>query len=85
LTSVFRTPDYNKECGGVKGSQHLAGRAADVSCPFGLTFDQFRDGVLGIAGRNVSRIRYVKAYRHQGFIHLDIRPTEELVVEDADP
>jgi uncharacterized protein YcbK (DUF882 family) len=30
ITSGYRTPDYNRRVGGVKKSQHLIGKAADI-------------------------------------------------------
>lgn len=82
LTSVYRTEAYNAEVGGRPKSQHIEGRAADVGCPFGCPFSTFREIVLNAAQTGGSRIRYVKVYPHQGFIHLDIRPTKKLVIEE---
>lgn len=83
LTSVFRTAAHNKAQCGVRYSQHLYGRAADVQCPFGLTYARFREAVLSVAYQGGSHIRYLKFYPHQGFVHLDIRPTKALVIEEA--
>lgn len=85
LTSVYRTAAHNRECGGVRYSQHLYGRAADVQCPFGVTFADFREAVVGVAQREASKVRYIKVYRHQGFIHLDLRDQAALVIQEADP
>ena len=32
ITSGFRTPEENVEVGGVEGSAHLTGEAADIAC-----------------------------------------------------
>jgi len=82
LNSVFRTPDWNAEVAGRSKSKHLEGLAADVQCPHGCTFSQFREVVLQVAKRPESRIRYVKVYPHQGFIHLDIRERKTLLIEE---
>lgn len=37
ITSTARTPEHNKEVGGVDGSMHLTGQAADVVLPLGTT------------------------------------------------
>jgi uncharacterized protein YcbK (DUF882 family) len=83
LDSVYRTAAHNKAVGGRPRSQHVYGRAVDVRCPFGCTFAEFEDAVRGVAGRVDSKIRYLCVYRHQGFIHLDIRDAEELTIEEA--
>jgi uncharacterized protein YcbK (DUF882 family) len=85
LDSVFRTAAHNKAVGGKRLSQHLEGRAADVRCPHGCTSKMFREAILAVAEEPDSRIRYVKFYPHQGFAHLDIRPTAKLSIEEATP
>lgn len=82
LNSVFRTPDWNTVCGGRSKSKHMEGLAADVACPFGATYAQFREAVLDTARYGESRIRYLKFYPHQGFVHLDIRERKTLLVEE---
>lgn len=82
LDSVFRTRAHNKAVGGAPKSQHPEGRAADPRCPHGCTYAMFRQAIEAVAALPDSRIRYVKFYRHQGFAHLDIRPTKTLVVEE---
>ena len=82
LNSCFRTVAHNALVGGKKRSMHLEGRAADVMCPHGMTYDQFRQALLDVAHRQASKIRYLKFYPHQGFAHLDIRLTTRFVVEE---
>lgn len=65
------------------GSQHLAGRAADVPCRPDLPWDAFTRAILEVAHQPDSRLRYVKFYRRQRFAHVDIRPTAALQVEYA--
>jgi uncharacterized protein YcbK (DUF882 family) len=83
LDSVYRTEAWNKTIGGVPNSQHLQGRAADVRCPHGCTAAMFKNVVVAVAKSPDSKIRYIKAYPHQGFIHIDIRPTKKLVIEEG--
>lgn len=82
LNSVYRTPDWNQEVGGRSRSRHLEGEAADCQCPFGCTYDQFREAVLGAAREPGSLIRYICFYPHQGFAHIDIRKRQSLLVEE---
>jgi len=83
LDSVYRTLAHNRFVGGKPRSQHLAGRAADVRCPHGCTYGMFRNAIEVVAAEPDSKIRYLCFYPHQGFAHLDTRPTVRLVVEDA--
>jgi uncharacterized protein YcbK (DUF882 family) len=83
LDSVYRTLAHNSFVGGKPRSQHLAGRAADVRCPHGCTYAMFRQAIEDVAAEPDSKIRYLCFYPHQGFAHLDTRPTVRLVVEDA--
>ena len=64
--SGYRTPAYNKQVGGAPTSQHLYGKAADISI-VNMTVDQMaelgeRCGADGIG-----------KYYKQGFIHVDTR------------
>lgn len=40
LSCCYRCPSHNAEVGGVPGSQHVYGRAADVICPDGMSVDE---------------------------------------------
>jgi peptidoglycan hydrolase-like protein with peptidoglycan-binding domain len=65
ITSGYRTPEYNKKVGGASKSQHLYGRAADITVS-GMSADRvaeladslFKDGGLG---------------RYSSFTHVDVR------------
>lgn len=63
ITSGYRTPEYNRAIGGVKGSQHCFGNAADITVE-GLTPQQvqkkLKDWVGGMGC-------------YSTFTHLDIR------------
>jgi uncharacterized protein YcbK (DUF882 family) len=62
IVDSYRCPAYNKSIGGVIGSQHLLGNAADVS-PFFATADQWeRYGALGIG------------FNDSGVTHVDMTP-----------
>lgn len=45
IISGYRTPEYNKKCGGVKRSQHLLATAADIVVS-GKTSLEVRDAII---------------------------------------
>lgn len=45
IISGYRTPEYNKKCGGVKRSQHLFAKAADIVVS-GMTSLEVRDTII---------------------------------------
>lgn len=45
IISGYRTPEYNKKCGGVKRSQHLLAKAADIVVS-GMTSLEVRDTII---------------------------------------
>lgn len=67
LSCAYRCPSHNEAVGGVPGSQHALGNAADVLVPDWLDIDEFLwyTQQLPFDGRGV--------YRDSGFIHLDVR------------
>lgn len=57
ILSGYRCPAYNKKVGGASQSQHMSGRAADLSVPSGeqvrfvgaaMRVPSFRDGGIGV-------------------------------------
>ena len=72
--SGYRTPRYNARIGGAARSQHCEGRALDV-VPVLCSLEQLYAAVLERA--RVGQIRGVGKYG--GFIHMDVRPSTELV------
>ncbi len=65
VTSGYRCPAHNKAVGGAANSQHLYGKAADVTCPdvspgqlYDILEPLFPDGGAGL---------------YPGFVHVDIR------------
>jgi len=85
LNSVYRTLEWNRICQGKKASKHLEGIAADILCPFALSYDDFRQAILDVAHEASSRLRYIQFYPHQGFVHVDIRDTRALVIQEFTP
>lgn len=67
VTSGYRCSSYNKDVGGVKGSYHLFGMAADIYAP--KVF--LKDLLKSAEGIGFSGIGY---YPKGNFLHLDIRP-----------
>ena len=69
LSCVYRCPDHNKAVGGVEGSFHTLGLAADIIRPKALSVQdfyelalqvpQFKDGGIG-------------RYPSRGFMHVDV-------------
>ena len=67
----YRCPEHNASVGGVKNSQHLEGKAADIEIR-GLTLQQQYDRAMQIpAFRNGG----IGVY-DSGFIHVDVRNEE---------
>ena len=62
-------------------SQHLDGRAADIPKPAKMPWDEFQAHLSAASAEPESLIRYLCFYPEQGFAHIDIRPTQFLVVE----
>jgi len=83
----YRTPAYqemlrkNPRYRAAKNSQHVQGRALDVACPRGMTFDEFTECVRRAASREDSPIRYIELRPSMHYIHFDVRPTQRLVEE----
>lgn len=85
--SGYRSPQHNARVGGAKQSQHMFGRAADIT-PVGINWAALREGrgserdadrLLGFAtliehhlGKELEAIGGVGLY--PGFVHVDIRP-----------
>ncbi len=77
IGSGYRDPAYNKAIGGAKASQHMEGRAADITVkgvhPSKVLsmllrmYDNGRIPALGGLGE------------YPGFIHVDVRPTNRLI------
>lgn len=68
INSGYRTPEYNKKIGGAEKSQHILGKAADVSITnIKLDIEQ----IAAIA----DTIGFTGIGMYDTFIHLDVRST----------
>ncbi len=72
INSGYRSPDYNIKIGGVKSSQHLEAKAADITCR-----DYSPDEVANIIEALIAtgKMKEGGLGRYRGFIHYDIRGT----------
>jgi len=78
ITSGYRTPTYNRSVGGATKSQHMQGRAADITVAGVSTDDLFSfvKRFMKTRGKGGG----VGYYRKSGFVHVDIRPTKEIAI-----
>lgn len=72
VNCAYRCPEHNAAVGGVPDSQHVQGRAADVSVPGKSARDLY-----GLA-LQVPAIKGLGVADHQDYLHLDVRDTVEL-------
>lgn len=70
IMSGYRTPDYNKKCGGAKRSQHLLATAADIIVS-GMTSLEVRDIVIKLIKDGEMDSGGVGIY--PTFVHYDVR------------
>jgi uncharacterized protein YcbK (DUF882 family) len=76
IGSGYRDPAYNTYIGGARSSQHMQGRAADITTK--LPAPELHDLVLRLY--NEKRLPYLRGLgRYPTFVHVDIRPTGVLV------
>ena len=70
VNSGYRCPVHNANVGGVKGSQHTLGKAADLSCSLGALkmFDTVKR--LKAEGK-LEELEYCILYKKKNFIHVD--------------
>lgn len=72
VTCGFRCPAHNKAVGGVPGSEHTVGIAADPSEDNGLTDDE--QIKLAALASQLPATGAIGLYPGKGIIHVDIRP-----------
>ena len=70
IISGYRTPEYNKKCGGVKRSQHLLAKAADIVVS-GMTSLEVRDTIIQLIKDGKMDSGGVGIY--PTFTHYDVR------------
>jgi len=70
INSGYRTPAYNKRIGGVSNSQHVLGKAADITCK-SKTPKQLAAVIEKMIGNGSLKIGGLGVY--PGFVHVDIR------------
>lgn len=84
--SVYRTPEYNRlpEIGGVEGSYHTFGRAADMYPPEGVPLQAFYAAIRSyvLERAHASRIRNLGYYRWG--VHIDIAPVNVIKMWRSD-
>lgn len=70
VNSGYRCEKHNAKVGGVKGSYHTKGQAADLSCELGARkmFEAVQN--LHKAGK-LPELKYCIYYAHKNFIHVD--------------
>jgi len=71
IVSGYRSPSHNAAVGGAKQSQHMAGRAADITADgveppavHAALLALFRSGAIEIGGLGL----------YPGWVHVDVRP-----------
>ena len=70
IVSGYRTPAYNKKCGGAKSSQHLFAKAADIRVK-GLESEQLKLIIEDLIESGKVKQGGLSAY--SSFVHYDIR------------
>ena len=80
INSSYRTATYNRAIKGAPLSQHAEGRALDLVPPKGMSLDRFFELCLLRAKTPGSKIRGLARYFVGRFVHLDVRPTDVLVM-----
>ena len=66
VSSGYRCPKHNAEVGGVSGSQHLKGEAADICC----SDNERLAGIIERNGRYDQLIRYMDRNGRVRFVHV---------------
>jgi uncharacterized protein YcbK (DUF882 family) len=76
VLSAYRTSTHNRQVGGARRSQHVAGRALDLRPPVGMTVPQFATIIDDLLDGKTTAIRGRGRYRW--FVHIDVRPGTRL-------
>jgi len=70
INSAYRSPEHNAKIGGVKNSQHVLGKAADLTCK-NLTPKQLSKVIIKLMDNGTIKSGGIGLYN--GFVHYDIR------------
>jgi uncharacterized protein YcbK (DUF882 family) len=70
INSGYRSPAYNKKIGGATKSQHMLGRAADITIQ-GMTAGQVADTIEQLIA--AGKMQQGGLGRYPNFVHYDIR------------
>jgi uncharacterized protein YcbK (DUF882 family) len=70
VNSGYRSPNYNKRIGGVKDSQHLKGKASDITVK-GMTPKEIAKVIEGLIASGKMQQGGIGIYPN--FVHYDIR------------
>jgi uncharacterized protein YcbK (DUF882 family) len=76
INSGYRCEKQNKKDGGGQSSQHLLGRAVDVSCPQYMSLKEFYEAALKVKAFNGIGAYPAGRGQRTNFLHLDIRPAK---------
>lgn len=72
INSAYRSPNHNRAIGGVKNSQHILGKAADLSSR-NHTPKELYDIIEGLI--ECEKIDVMGMGLYKSFVHVDIRDT----------
>jgi uncharacterized protein YcbK (DUF882 family) len=73
VKSGYRSPEHNASVGGVANSQHLTGKASDISVT-GMSPKQVADTIIELISKGKMKQGGIGVYRT--FVHYDIRGNE---------
>lgn len=72
INSGVRCLEHNKKVGGVKDSQHLLGRAADIRVK-NMYIEDLYNRIQELRRQEIIKIGYIQQYKTNKFIHIDVR------------
>ena len=72
INSGIRCITHNKKIGGVKNSQHILGKAADIRVKNMHIVDLYNK-IQELRKQEVIKIGYIQLYQEKKFIHIDVR------------
>tara|TARA_B110000285_G_scaffold135820_1_gene152205 strand:+ start:181 stop:552 length:372 start_codon:yes stop_codon:yes gene_type:complete len=75
VNSGYRSPEHNAKIGGVKNSQHLLGKAADITIE-GLKPAEVNRIINELIDMGLMLQGGLGLYEKKGFVHYDIRKTK---------